>query len=228
MQLVWATDRGRGEQIYFSSLETKGWTSPVQVSKSAELVFHPSAGSGDDGEVWVAWVRKGKHGNVLEYSVGNSSGWAPPSPVETVHKMDNEVTVVVDRSNTPWIAWTGTEEDYPEIFWSRWNGEGWSVPARAHAANSVPDLDPQLALDDGGQVVLSWQTFTDGRYERATRIWDGIQWQEEKSPEPGAQVHGRSADSSLDMPALPDFIQDPRKASLFIKDGAGSRSVPVR
>lgn len=223
-ELVWsAKNYGQGEQIYYSSFTKGKWTTPVQLSHSKDLVFQPASSSGTDGKVWVVWSRQDKNRSLLQFSVYNGSKWTPPRQINTGMDSNKAVTVVVDRNNTSWIAWTAIDDIYPEIFWSRWNGQGWDLPVRAHDKNKVPDIQPVLALDESGNINLSWQTYLDGKYVIVSQVWKGQQWQTVSS-EFGDNIRKKLIQGDKGSFLVPDFVEDPRKASLFIKrtDGAGS------
>lgn len=225
IKLVWTGDYGQGEQVYLSSCEEGIWSPSVRLSDAAGHVFHAAVGSGDDGKVWAAWALQDGQKSYLEYTVFDTHEWKPPQRITVKTGNNTGVSLVVDRNNTPWLAWAGVGNTYTDIFWSRWNGQQWESPAKAHSENSVPDLNPQLFLDDNGEIILSWQTFAreEKKYVTVSQIWNGVQWH----PAPagtGENVNNKiSSDHSL-LPAIPDFVQDRRQAALFVrsKDGAGS------
>ncbi len=224
IKLVWsAKNYGQGEQIYYSSFKKDKWTTPVQLSHSADLVFQPASSSGTDGKVWVVWSRQDKSGSFIQFTVYSASGWLQPRQIDTGMDNNKAVAIIVDHDNTPWIAWTAIDDIYPEIFWSRWNGQGWDLPVRAHDKNKVPDIQPVLALDESGNINLSWQTYLDGKYVIVSQVWKGQQWQTVSS-EFGDNIRKKLIQGDKGSFLVPDFVEDPRKASLFIKrtDGAGS------
>ncbi|MBU4327326.1 MAG: hypothetical protein KKB91_06225 [Proteobacteria bacterium] len=223
-KLVWsAKNYGQGEQIYYSSFTKNKWTTPVQLSHSADLVFQPASSSGTDGKVWVVWSRQDKNGSFIQFTVYSASGWLQPRQINTGIDNNKAVAIIVDHDNTPWIAWTAIDDIYPEIFWSRWNGQGWDLPVRAHDKNKVPDIQPALALDESGNINLSWQTYLDGKYVIVSQVWKGQQWQT-VSNESEKIIRKKLIRGYKGSFLVPDFVEDSRKASLFIKrtDGAGS------
>lgn len=225
IQLVWSADYGKGEQIFFSRFNGKNWTIPVQISESKHLVFKPVSAVGADGTIWVVWPESGKKGSILQFSVYRNSSWSRPQPIETGLSDNRAVTVIVDGDNRPWIAWTGAKKSYSDVFWSRWNGTGWDAPVMAHAENKVPDLHPELALDDSGHLVLSWQTYARGEYITLSKVWDGRQWKIRRSGT-GEKRGNIKMQTMEELPALPECIPEPYKATLFIKSNEGAGSIP--
>lgn len=227
IQLVWAAKNyGQGEQIYFSSLKMNNWSTPVKLSHSNDLVFQPASSSGTDGKVWVVWSVQGRSGSFLQFTVYSNSTWLQPNQINTGMNSNKAVAIIVDRNNVPWIAWTAVNDMYPDIFWSRWNGRGWELPVRAHHINKVPDIQPELALDESGNVNLSWQTYLDGRYVTVSQVWNGQQWQT-VSGEPEKIIRKKLIQGDKGIFPVPDFVEDPRKASLFIKKNDGAGSIPL-
>ncbi len=224
IQLAWSADYGNGEQIFFSRLNGKNWTIPVQISESKHFVFKPVSAVGDDGTIWVVWPESGKKGSILQFSMYRNSSWSRPQPIETGMNDNRAVTVIVDGDNRPWIAWTGSKKSYSDVFWSRWNGTGWDAPVMAHNENKVPDLNPELVLDESGQLVLSWQTYARGKYITLSKVWDGRQWKILRSGT-GENRKIIKMQTMKKLPALPECIPEPYKATLFIKSNEGAGSV---
>lgn len=227
LKLVWTADYGQGEQVYFSSYEKESWSAPVQLSDSTDLVFQSAVSSGADGRIWVIWARQDKKRSFLEFTMYDSSRWSKPQAIETGIDRNKAVTVLVDQDNTPWIAWTGIVNMYPDIFWSRWNGQAWTPPVKAHADNNVPDIHPILSLDDSGHILLSWQTISSNKYITVAQVWDGRQWQAVSKQEAEKQLLKTAELGKKTIPSIPEFIQDSRKATLFIRGNDGSVSMPL-
>ncbi|MBU1232558.1 MAG: hypothetical protein KKC77_06680, partial [Proteobacteria bacterium] len=149
-----------------------------------------------------------------------------PQQIDTGMDDNRAATLIVDANNTPWIAWTAAEESYSDVFWSRWNGKIWDSPLKAHGDNSVPDIHPALAIDESGQIILSWQTYADGKYMTVSQRWDGQQWQE--LPHVSAEnIRKEKKKKSEELPEIPAFITERYKAKIFIKDTIGAGAVPL-
>lgn len=227
LKLVWAAKNyGQGEQIYFSSLGRNNWSPPVQLSHSSDLVFQPTSSAGTDGRIWAVWSVQNDNGSFLQFTVFSSSGWMPPTQIDTGVSNNKAVTIIVDRHNVPWMAWTAVTDMYPDIYWSRWDGREWQLPVQAHDDNTVPDIQPALTLDRSGDIMLSWQTYRDGGYQTISQVWDGQRW----------QAGSNNSEETIKMKLLkedktrfptPHFVEDPRKASLFMKRSDGAGSIPL-
>lgn len=226
IQLVWSANYDHGEQVFFSRYKEDHWTIPVQISESKKFVFKPVSAAGDDGKIWVVWTESGKKGSSLKFSVYKNSRWSQAQPIETGMNDNRAVTVVVDTSGRPWLAWTGTKKTYSDVFWSRWNGTGWDTPEMAHAENNVPDVNPELAIDDSGQVILSWQTYSGGKYRTIMQWWNGRQWKI-LQPETKKNSEMKRVQVQKNIPSFPEFIKEPQKATLFLRTKEGAWSVPL-
>jgi hypothetical protein len=226
LQLVFSADYGSGEQIFFSSYQKNNWTIPVQISDSPNFVFHPVSGIGSDGKIWVVWTQADNKGKFLYYSVFSNSRWSQSKKIETQMKDNRSATLIVDTDNIPWLAWLAVEKTYSDVFWSRWNGSGWDSPIKAHADNNVPDIQPGFSLQESGRIRLSWQTFVDVGYVTASKIWDQQQSQLEQSVA-AAKNAEKKIQERVELPALPSFIKEPHKATLFIKTDVRAEAVPL-
>lgn len=225
VELVYTDSHTDGEQVFYSIFEKNRWTRPVQISNSSNYVFHPVVSSGPDRKKWVIWAQDDGDGTFLYYSVNNGARWSQARRITTGINDNRSATLVVDKSNTPWLAWTGVEKKYSDVFWSRWHGKGWETPVRAHEENEVPDVEPALALDAAGGVLLSWRTFSSGKYITASRLL--------KKPSKGLeQMAGsekalrKAIPKRSDFPEFPSFVKD-HKASVFLKTSEGSQSIPL-
>lgn len=226
VKIVWSADYGQGEQVFFSSFMKNTWTSPVQLSDSTELVYHSAISSGDDGRIWAVWSRQDKKKSFLEFTIYSSSKWSKPRKINTGLDNNKSVTVIVDKNNIPWIAWAGVENKYSDIFWSRWDGQRWDLPVKVHTDNDVPDINPTLILDDSGHIILTWHTFADGKYVTVSKTWDGQQWQVSSNDSEKIKINTIFAES-MNMPTIPGFIKERRRATFFIKGNHGAGSIPL-
>jgi hypothetical protein len=227
VKLVWsANNYGHGEQIYFSSYEKNRWGVPVQLSDTFDMVFQPACSFGADRKVWAVWSRQDKNGSFLQYAVFNGSKWMSPVQIDTGMSNNKAVTIMVDGNNVPWIAWTAIDDMYPDVFLSRWNGKGWDAPVRVHEENNVPDVQPLLGLDEAGNVCLSWKMYAAGKYVTLSKVWNGRQWQAVSS-DPEKEIQKKVVQREKGGLPVPAFVEDPRKATLFIKGQKGAVSLPL-
>ncbi len=226
INLVWSANHGQGEQVFFSNYQKNTWSIPVQISDSEEHVFQPVSSVGDDGKIWIVWTGLLKNKRLLQFSVYDVSSWSKPRQIDTGMDDNRAATLIIDIDNTPWIAWTATDESYSDVFWSRWNGKNWDVSVKAHSDNSVPDTHPALAVDESGHVVLSWQTYADGKYITVSQRWDGEQWQG-LSHVSAQTIRKQKKQKSEELPEIPTFIKERYKAKIFIKDTIGAGAVPL-
>lgn len=226
IHLVWSANQGQGEQVFFSNYKKNNWTIPVQISDSEEHVFQPVSAVGDDGKIWVVWTGLLMNKRLLQFSVFEKTHWTKPRQIDTGMDDNRAATLIIDADNTPWVAWTAAAESYSDVFWSRWNGKRWDVPVKAHSDNSVPDTHPALALDESGQVVLSWQTYADGKYITISQQWDGEQWQG-LSHVNAQTIRKQKNLKSEKLPEIPTVIKERYKAKIFVKDTVGAGSVPL-
>lgn len=226
LNLVWSANYDQGEQIFFSSYKKNNWTIPVQISDSEGFVFQPVSSAGADGSIWVVWTAMQKEKRLLQFSVYEAGQWIKPRRIETGMDDNRGATLIVDDNGTPWIAWTAVKEGYSDVFWSRWNGTRWESPVKVHPDNNVPDTHPALAIDESGQVLLSWRTFADGKYKTVAKKWNGEQWQK-LSYASGQNGRMKKIRDFKGLSAIPEGVKERHKATIFWKDSAGAGSLPL-
>ncbi len=226
LQLIFSADYGEGEQIFFSKYKKNDWTVPRQISNSNTFVLHPVSSIGRDGTIWVVWSQADKAGFSLYYSLFRYSRWSKAKKIEISMKDNRAATLIVDNDNIPWLAWIAVDKTYSDVFLSRWNGVAWGTPDKAHVDNKVPDIQPRLRLNKSGGITLFWQTFADGRYVTESKILGDQQG----TPEhiiPKNKSMGIKIQENVQLPALPPFITERHKATLFIKTDEGAEAVPL-
>jgi hypothetical protein len=225
VDLVFSADLGKGEQVYTTSLKNNdSWTTPQQLSATENMVFHPVMAAESEKNKWVVWTQGEEGGELLYYSFFNGKRWSPARKIDSGITHNHSASLIIDSANTPWLAWKGFEESYSDVFFSRWDGLKWSEPARAHAVNSVPDIDPELSLDSFGAPVLSWKTFRNGNYvEASISLKDGVDFSTREIV--FHRTKKNSFEASKQLPRLPAFVTDKRKAAALVKSESGYHSI---
>jgi hypothetical protein len=213
-QIVWTIQADKVYRVLFSLLERGEWRVPVQVSEVDAYIFHPVSASGSQGQKWVVWTQRTENGNFLHYSSTNAYIWSPALKIKTGLRENRATSLVVDDNNIPWIAWEGANGGRSDVYWSRLEHDGWSAPEKIHADNTVPDIEPELALNSVGKLSLSWKTVKNGLYVTVSKVWNGEQWQTASSQV--SPKDERLKDYKNAIP-YPEFIQERNQARLYIK-----------
>lgn len=223
IQIVWTANYDESEQVYFSHYQKGEWTLPVQVSKGNNYVFHAVSSVDSQGKRWAVWTCQEKKYHFLQWSTYSHSNWSSPRKINTGLQDNRATTMIVDRNNTPWIAWAGSGDSYPDIYWSYWKQGGWSSPERIHAANKVPDIEPELFLDSSGKIFLSYQTVKNRQYVTVSKSWDGKRWKN-VAGNPGTHIRQRVFNHKNAI-KYPQFIQKDHQATLYVKRDGEAASI---
>ncbi len=226
VHVVWTTDHGIGEQVFFSKYNNNGWTDPVQVSQSNDFVFHSTSSMSDNGVVWVVWSQSDADGYYLYYSLSQGIDWSQPKKIETGESDNRFPSILHIQDIGPILTWTSPTNTYSDIFWTKWDGIDWEPPKRAHNENHVPDVDPHLSVDESGQVILEWQSFVSGKYTNIIKRLDFKQTKAENLLS-DQKVQSNEIHGGYKPFHLPNFLEHNHKATLYIKNEEGEESVTL-
>ena len=80
-------------------------------------------------------------------------------------------------------------------------------------------MNPSLQCDASGKIILTWLTFMEGKYVKVSKALEQGKWVDSSELKYGDQAQRKMS------PSFPGFIEDQRKATLFISDGDGARSI---
>ncbi len=137
----------------------------------------PAIAAAADGSIWVAWlsfvgdrddlgVRRwldGKWGN-LQWVPGTSGDcWLPQ--------------LGVDASNRVWVVWSQMAENNWDLYARSYDPatHEWGRLERL-TDHPLPDINPRMASDGNGKLVLVWQGFRGRNSNIFLRTFDGSRW----------------------------------------------------
>ena len=226
--MVWSDTDGNDEEIFFSSYENNKWSPPFQISDNDSTDYIPVAVTGNDCRTWVFWSRLGERVISLHYRVYFKGTWSEVKQLDTGMESNTAVTVLVGSDNKPWLVWAGFDGKDDDIFWSRWNGLGWSGPERVNVDDEYPDILPAIMFGPDGLPVIQWQGFDGHNYKKFSSNWTGVAWGPELEGQQTFSAKKEMQRKVSEFPALPSFLGDQKKASVYRLDGGSCFSVPLR
>ena len=229
VEMVWPEIVGDSYHIFYSALnDNHTWTSKIQISAFDALNLAPAIASGANGITWVVWTVVEGANSKLAYSFFNGEKWSQPKRMTSSLSSNTGPSIFVDGDNTPWVVWAGFDGSDDDIYFSTWNRDKWGTPERIHADNDVPDLLPRIALSGENDLSVYWNGFADGTYQLYMSTWDEEQWTDKRAIDRQAYRAALRADT-LEMPAIPNFVPEPKKAAIHVRMAVGeSISIPLR
>ena len=135
--------------------------------------------SGQNGEVWTAWVtfqgaiRAGGASGIFARRF-NGSAW------ETWRITDEPGDIFLakmgrDKKGRPWVVWSAQANGNFDLYGRHLEGAKWSKIERL-TNDPQPDIYHQLATDSNGVMWLVWQGFRNGKSDIFARRYDGSAW----------------------------------------------------
>ncbi len=128
-----------------------------------------------------------ENGNKIIYTYSEHGVVLAKDTLITGMYSDLSPAAVVAADGTVILVWSSvlTLEGDSDIYYAIWQGSGWSEAKRVHPDNSLPDMNPELLLNDAGEVQVSWwrnttrdvvrmeALFSDGKWTIITKV-DGV------------------------------------------------------
>jgi len=197
-ELVWSQSDGLRQEIYHSARTAEGWSAPQQLTYNNANNLHPAFVIAPDSSRWIFWSAVNPDGIGIEYTVGRDGNWPQPVKLESGHATAITPAVLISPDQTLWLVWAGNDGGQDEIYWSRFVNAAWQPPKQVNAVNQVPDVKPEILLNEQGQVEVRWQGFRNGRYKRLAAVYAGQGWSSEQEL---AEEEEQAAEEEL-----PDFL----------------------
>ncbi len=197
-ELVWSQSDGLRQEIYHSARTAEGWSLPEQLTNNNANNLHPAFVIAPDGSRWIFWSAVNPDGIGIEYIVRREGRWTEPVKLESGHGTAITPAVLIGPDQALWLVWAGNDGGQDEIYWSRFVNGTWQPTKQVNVANQVPDVKPEIVLNQQGQAEVRWQGFRDGKYKRLAAVWNGQSWSPEQEFEEEEQA--------IEQEELPDFL----------------------
>ncbi len=171
-----------------------GWEPPVPLHK---VTIIDSAASGHsatprivmsaDGRAVVAWVQQVSRGAIEKHvwaNTFNCTGWGQPERIDYGYasSTNQPPRVVIDGKGDALAVWVQTDSDaFMRVVANRFvSGTGWGATAVPISPAVTHGLEPQLAVDRGGNAIAVWRavspSFSDAlfanHFDAADNAWD--------------------------------------------------------
>jgi hypothetical protein len=120
----------------------------------------PSLAAAPDGSIWVAWLSfEGSRDDVVLRRYHNGA-WGNIQWVPNTSGDSWLPQVGVDAQNRPWVVWSQQEKGNWDIYARRFDPDKqeWG-PQERLTTDPLPDINPRLASDGKGRLVVAWQGF---------------------------------------------------------------------
>ncbi|MCI5148712.1 MAG: hypothetical protein D3916_04865 [Candidatus Electrothrix sp. MAN1_4] len=212
--LVWSQSDGLRHEIFTSSYQDNDWTRPVKITDNNANNLHPVLDIGTDGKKWLFWSAVRPDGISIEYAIFQGHEWSDPQKFPGEQHSSITPSVVADRNGGAWLVWAGNDGDNDDIYFSRYQTDKWSKPQVLHAQNEVPDIKPEIAYNEEGQIEVNWIGFRDNSYTKRISVYTedtGWSAEQEKLENEEEQAQNQKEQET----EIPSFL--PADSQFFLK-----------
>lgn len=177
---VWQQSDGARNSVWANRYAAAtGWGDPVLVETSdAGSAFGPHVAMDAAGDAAAVWYQlDGSRFGVFANRHLAGAGWGAAERLSSASVDAGLPRVAIDPSGSGVAVWLQTGGTATEVWASRLvAGGGWSAPERVGSASGGP-VQPQTAVDGGGNAVAVWKSFDGSRWTvRASRYQAGAGW----------------------------------------------------
>ncbi|NNC98936.1 MAG: hypothetical protein HKN85_02015 [Gammaproteobacteria bacterium] len=173
-ELYWI-EPGAEHRIMSSEWNGDLWSAPRMVYSSENSLTSLAMVTDLDGAKLMVWSERFKARVVLMkmQRAPNATRWANAALFSDLGNENMGTSMVVDRLNRIWLFWSADLGELADVYLVRRSKQGWSEPERVHGSNQVPDIRPQVELDQDGNVLVNWQSYSmvAGRYLTSNRVF---------------------------------------------------------
>ena len=230
-ELVWSESDGENFQVVYSRFENRRWSDEVHITNTKVANILPCIGKGPDGVTWVVWSVVNDLGNpTLFYSLSDGDSWSQPILIPTDFVSDTAPSVVVSSDNVAQIVWSGFDGKVDNIYYISRKESLWSDPQKVNLDNAVPDILPIIGINDAGNLWVYWSGYDGGgKYRNYSSIQNGLKWEGETEENVSDNIYLAMIKKAVgQIPALPQSVSDPAKASIYVENSGQIQSLPLR
>ncbi len=224
-EIAWEEFDGEDYDIYYSNFDGSSWTPKIKLSHNSYADIYPSISSGADGRIWVVWTTLIGTEVHLSYSNFDGGSWSYSKQISTSLSSNTAPSIIVDKSNIPWIVWAGFDGQDDEIFFIFFYGYEWDAPSRVNKDDSMPDILPVIGIDSFVKPYVVWSGYDGERYKNYSSKWTGSEWADEIESHKNDLYRSMIKNAINIVPDLPEYIDDPDKVSIHIKNAGQIQSI---
>ena len=161
--------------------QAPGGTAPLDLNAAltADTGVQSLAVDGNGNQV-VAWSESDGTSTNIYVKRWNGSAWAQVGGLLDVNSNKDaaEPALKLDLSGNPVVVWSELDGSIKKIYAKRWNGSAWTQVGSSALSGSLNAEAPALALDGGGNPVVTWRVFSASPLFSNIQVarWDGSAW----------------------------------------------------
>ena len=174
-ELIWI-EHGDMHQIHFSEYSQNGWTLPRVIWKGKNYINSLAINTDREGAKFLVFTEYLKSAKVLKSisKPANENEWSESVLLSDFGRENLAASMVQDMEGVVWLFWSANRGDLDDIYLSKMVMQNWSEPIKVNVDNDVPDTNPIASLNENGEVMVEWQTFSmeTGSYVTQNRVFE--------------------------------------------------------
>lgn len=119
--VVWHDDSNKRSQIFYSTNDSAGWTTPELVTPRTEFnMRNPVVDTDSSNRIWCAYEDTSWGLTEISVSVKDSIGWNPKIRLTNYKSDKRNPTIKVDSNDNVHIFWEDNRNGHWNIYWAIW------------------------------------------------------------------------------------------------------------
>jgi lysophospholipase L1-like esterase len=170
----WENDQS---QIQISRIQKGRIVSPQTIGQQKGFNFLPDFSFDQTDSPWITWVNYfNREYRIFVREFSSRRTWVlTPGSSATI----TSPKIILDRNDKVWVFWNQTEAGKGGVFYRVLDPGGWSPLKQVPQQTHFPAVNPDVAIDGPGKVLVVWSRYDGEDYEIYLSRWDGNSWQKE-------------------------------------------------
>lgn len=172
--LVWQSETGTDDEIYFSKYSGGAWSAPTNVSNNSGASANPQMTTDTAGNLHLVWQDNTASNLDIYHATYNGTSWSAAENVSNDSYRSVNPSIAVDSTGKPYVVWQSETADDTEIYFSKKNGS-WSTASNV-SNNTGSSSHPQIKADSTNKMHLVWADTSSGNSRIIYRRYSGGAW----------------------------------------------------
>ena len=148
-------------EIYYSTNNGSGWTTPTRLTNSPGQDVRPVATFDSRGSLVVVWEGDRDGGKDLYVKYRNGTSWSSDLRLTSDPGEDMKPAITTDGTGSVLVAWESDRAGNKDIFMKAFDGASWT-PDLQVTTDAHSDAQVRIAGSLNGGAMLVWETDRNG------------------------------------------------------------------
>lgn len=170
---------GSAQTVTFKTADGAWHAAQTVNPNNGEDATSPKIAINANGDAITVWYQSdGTQLRIWAKRFTPGTGWGVPQIIETNTGDAFEPQIAIDADGNAIAVWYQFDGALFNVWSNRFTPDsGWGTPELIETSNDSPAIDPQIAMDAGGNAVAVWMQFDGTRYNlQANRFTSSSGW----------------------------------------------------